>query len=116
VPTAKSRWIPTGGGTRKPFARARQLGPPHPFVAGIGPQLDQPLRRQRLREAAQVTRVEPQPCTQLAQVCAALADLEQHPRLAERPIAAKEVVVERSRALGDEAVEAADLGDLFGRV
>jgi hypothetical protein len=40
-----------------------------------------------------------------------LADLEQHARLAQGPVA-EEAVVERADLAGDEAVEAADLGNL----
>jgi hypothetical protein len=40
-----------------------------------------------------------------------LADLEQHPRLAQRPVA-EVAVIERADLAGDEPVEAADGGDL----
>jgi len=40
------------------------------------------------------------------------ADLPEQPRLAERPIGAEKVVVERSDPLGDRPVEAPDLLDL----
>src|SRR5207249_75 len=54
-------------------------------------------------------RVEPEPRPQQSHLAAVEPDLPQHPRLAERPVAAEEVVVQRPDALRDRPVEATNL-------
>jgi hypothetical protein len=50
---------------------------------------------------------------QVAEIAAAGADLVQQPRLAERTIEIQEVIVQGPNPLGDQAVEAADPGDVI---
>ena len=66
---------------------------------------------ERLDEAAEVARVEVEARAQRPQVGAVRADLPQHPRRAKRPAAREVLVVESADALGDAAVERADLSD-----
>jgi len=82
-----------------------------PAVVLGRPDRDQAVGLQRPQQPAEIARVEPQPRAQLAYLAALLADLPQDARLPERPTAAEEALVERAGALGDRAVEAADVGD-----
>ena len=75
----------------------------------LGHDLRQPGRLERAQQPAQVAGVDAEPGAEHADVAALLADLPEHARLAERPVAGEEAVVERADALGDEAVEAAEL-------
>ncbi len=72
---------------------------------------DQPLGGKRAQQAAQIAGIEVERGAQAPRVGAGEADLEQQPRLAERPAAAEIALVERADAAGDEAIEAADLLD-----
>ena len=72
---------------------------------------DQPLGGKRAQQAAQIAGIEAERGAQAARVGAGKADLEDQPRLAERPAAAEIALIERADAARDEAVEAADLLD-----
>src|SRR2546425_1278871 len=93
------------GGTRSRSSAGR---------LAAGPQPDQPFLNKSLDKTADISGVEPKPAAQLAQIRAALPDLEQEPRATKGAAAAQEMIVERADPLGDEAVELPDLGDLVG--
>ena len=70
--------------------------------------------RRRLRareETAEVSRVETEAGPERAHVDPVRSDLPENARLAQRPLAAKEVLADSADTLGDESVEAANLGD-----
>jgi hypothetical protein len=66
---------------------------------------------ERAQQSAQIAGVEPHPGAQQTQLAAVGSDLPKQARLAKRPFASEEVVVERTDPLRDGAVEAADLLD-----
>ena len=67
------------------------------------------------RTRAEIARVEPEARPEGADVGAVGTDLPEHARLAERPPAREERLVERADALGHDAVEPPYLGDLLVR-
>ena len=75
---------------------------------------DQALAFERPQEAAQIAGIEAEPGAQGFGVGALRADLEQDPRLAERPAALEIALIERADRLGDGAVEAANAADRLG--
>jgi len=83
-------------------------------VADARREPDQPFLNKSLDKTADISGVEPKLAAQLAQIRAALPDLEQEPRGTKGAAAAQEMIVERADPLGDEAVELPDLGDLVG--
>ena len=89
----------------------RETRDANPPVASARRQLDQPGALERVQQPAQIARVEPQPRAQPAHLAILDPDLPQQPRLAEGPLEAEEVVAERTDALRDRAIEAADLID-----
>ena len=66
-------------------------------------------RFERAEQPAHVARVEAETRSQRPHLVALGADLPKQPRLAQRPVAREESVVQRPDALGDGPVEAADL-------
>ena len=88
-----------------------QRDAPDPRVALPPDDFDQPLGGKRAQQAAQIAGIEAERAAQAARVGAGEADLEDQPRLAERPAAAEIALVERADPAGDKAVEAADLLD-----
>jgi hypothetical protein len=68
-----------------------------------------------LDDAAQVSGVEAESDAKVAKVGTYLADLEQHARLAEWPVAAEEVLIERAGPLRNEPIEPPDLIDVIGK-
>ena len=70
---------------------------------------DEALVFERAQKAAHIAGIEAQFPAQSADVRPAGADLENHPRLAERPAAPQIALLQRADALGDEAVEAPNL-------
>ena len=88
-----------------------QRDAPDPRVALPPDDFDQPLGGKRAQQAAEIAGIEAERGAQAARVGAGEADLEDQPRLAERPAAAEIALVERADAARDEAVEAADLLD-----
>ena len=73
---------------------------------------DQSLCRQGLEQAAEITGIESELAAKRAEIDAVGPDLEQKPRLRQRPAPAQVVDLERADALGHGAVEAADLQQL----
>src|SRR5690606_6037167 len=82
------------------------------FARGAG---DEALGFEGAQQAAGVTGIKGELLAQAAHVdaaCAARADLEQEARFTERTAALQVIVVQRADALGDGAIEAADLANL----
>ena len=98
-----------GGAFRQALGGQRHQ--PAPPVAGVAFDRDQPIRFERFEQPADIARIQPEPLAQRAYVAAVRSDLEQQPRLAERPAAAEIAVVERAGAQRDRTVEAAHLFD-----
>ena len=92
-------------------ARGREPRVADAAVVRAGVDGDHPVALERAQQPAEVARVEPQAGAQRAHLAAVRPDLPQHARLAERPVAGEEVIVERADALGHRPVEAADLLD-----
>jgi len=90
---------------------AGQASDAAPAVLLGRPDRDHAVGLKRPQQPAEIAGVEPQPGAQVAYLAALRADLPQDARLSERPTAAEESLVERAGALGDRAVEAADVGD-----
>jgi hypothetical protein len=67
-----------------------------------------------LDQPAQVARVKLEPSSQLSDVGAAIADLVENPRFAERTIPPEEVVFQGTGAFGNQAMKAPNLCDLMG--
>jgi hypothetical protein len=67
-----------------------------------------------LHQATQVSGIESESRSEVAEVGTLLPDLEEYSRLTKWPIAAEEVVVEGSGSLCDESIEAANLCDVSG--
>src|SRR5829696_8973685 len=82
-----------------------------PFVRRVRLDDDEAVRLERANEPAEVARVQVEPAAQGAQVRRAVPDLPQHARGAEWPPPAEVLVVQHAQALGDGAVERADLPD-----
>ena len=90
--------------------RAQGDAPDAP-VDGIGRDLDEPVVLECAEETTEVPGIETEAGPERAHVDAVRSDLPENARLAERPLAAEEVLAESADALGDESVEAAYLGD-----
>ena len=71
----------------------------------------EPIGLEAPQQSAQVAGVELEPRAKRPHVAALGADLPEQPRLAQRTPAREVVLVERSDALGDHAVEAPELRD-----
>ena len=94
-------------------ALAGERRPPHPAVGGAAPDADEPVALEGAQQPTEVPRVQVEPRAEGADVAAVLADLPEHPGLAERAVAGQVVVVQRADALGDGPVEAPDLLELL---
>ncbi len=96
------------------LARFREACVTYALVVLAGLHLHEPLRGQRVDQAAQVAGVQLEAVAQVTQLRAFRADLPEQARLAERPVAAEEGGLERSGTFRDDPVEAADRRDLVG--
>ncbi len=86
--------------------------PPEALVLRSRAQADETLLLQGLDQAGDVSGIEAKAPAQVAQVCPLGTDLVEQARLSQRAIAPEEVIVQRSDALGDQAVELPDLQEI----
>ena len=97
-------------------AGGREPGRSHPPIRRCPGRSDEALRLEGLDQPGDVGRIETEPPAEVPEIGAVGADLEEQPRLAERAVAPQKVIVQRPDALGDEAVEPADLGNLIAAI
>jgi hypothetical protein len=93
----------------------RETRAPYSIVARADAKPNESLGFEGLDDAAQISGVEPEARAKVTEFGAIVSDLEQHARLAEWPVAAEEVLIERAGPLRNESIEPPDLVDLIGK-
>ena len=93
-----------------PPPRRRQAGLPDALVRGPLAQPHQALPLEGRDQPAHVAGIQPEPLTQVAEIRPGGPDLVQQARLPSGRVPPEEMVVQRPGPLGDEPVEAPDLG------
>src|SRR4029453_370675 len=81
-------------------------------VLGVRPHIDETFCLEGAQQAARVAGIQTEARSEAADVVAVATDLPEEAGLAERPLAPEEVLAQRARALGGDAIEPPDLCEL----
>ena len=92
-------------------AGSRESRHANSMVGGVPLDGDHACRLERAQQAADIPGVQPELRPKRADISLAVPEFPEEPRLAERPVACQEAIVESADTLRDDAVEAAHLRD-----